>query len=85
MLGAICSTQVVEMMTNVTWSETLSVSYNSSMNYFLSGQIGGPIISLAINDIPMPGTLFVSYTFNFIIPTTNMTNYITATDMDKLG
>ena len=34
---------------------------------------------MTINDVPTPASTYLSYTFTFIIPTTNGSNYITGT------
>jgi hypothetical protein len=58
---------------------SLTVDYTNAMIFDITPTV--PITSLTITGIPTPATSYVSYTFTFILHTSAMTNYITATQV----
>jgi hypothetical protein len=70
--------QSLEKIENITFSQTLSVTFNSGMNYYIAN-VSSPITSLIINNVPM--LPLTSYKFTFILSTTNSSNRIVAANI----
>jgi hypothetical protein len=74
-LGSLVSQAYVEKFTLVVYNASLSVAFTASTIYYIAN-VTGPITSLAITSIPVQP--LSSYSFSFILSTTNSSNYITA-------
>ena len=79
--GLINTNQNVENMNYLAWSPSLTVSFKNTMIYYLYGFPFAPITTLIINSVPLSVSSYICHTFTFIIPTNNMSWFITATSI----